>query len=377
MEKKLMQVKRNSSIELLRVLCMFFIVFHHFMINSAFPNYKTDALNGFDGSLGVALVLNGFFCVSVNCFILITGFYGLKFKLRGFVRLYLVCAFYSLIGYLIHLYIDNVSLGKSILHYSLFALTNSKWWFINCYVVLLFSAPLLNVAINAMSKELYLKILLLLAIVNVYFGFIGGTYCYNQYGYNVQQFVFMYVIGGYLRRFVDVDKLKLHRPKCLLVFVCCSIAVGLMAVIENFVARSELKAYYNCNPFIIVAAVSFFAYVLTFNFYNRTINKLALGAVAVYLFQEQNYIGAGWLYPMVLKWLSQWNQTCNLSSDFVLVACEFGLLTVLSLFFVLALLLFDQFRMLVMKPVWMIYDTIEHGFCNSKYYIKHFLSKEQ
>lgn len=372
-----MQGKRNSSIELLRVLCMFFIVFHHFMIHCTFPDYKTDALNGLDGALGVALMLNGFFCVAVNCFVLITGYYGLKFKLRGFLKLYLACAFYSLMGYFVHLYVDNASIGRSILNYSVFALTNSKWWFINCYVVLLFSAPLLNVAINAMSKELYLKVLILLTIVNVYFGFVGGTNCYNQYGFNVQQFVFIYVIGGYLRRFVSVDKLKLNRPKCLLVFVLCSIAIGLMAIIETFVTRGELKAYYYCNPFIVVSAASLFCYMLSFNFYNKTINVLALGAVAVYLFQEQNYIGQGWLYPMVSKLLLQWNQSCNFTSNLVLVACEFGILLVFSMLFVLALLLFDQFRLLVMKPVWFVYDKIEPRLYKSKLHIKRLLSIEQ
>lgn len=377
MAKELIQVKRNSSIELLRVLCMFFIVFHHFMIHCAFPDYESDVLNDLDGALGVALVLNGFFCVAVNCFVLITGYYGLKFKLRGFLRLYLVCAFYSLIGYFVHLYVDNASIGRSILNYSLFALTNSKWWFINCYVVLLFSAPLLNVAINAMSKELYVKVLLLLTIVNVYFGFVGGAYCYNQYGYDVQQFVFIYVIGGYLRRFVDVDNFKLHRSKYLLVFVFCSIAVGLMAIVETFVAHSELKAYYYCNPFIVVSAVSLFGYMLSFSFYNKTINRLAFGALAVYLFQEQYYIGQGWLYPMVSKLLLQWNQSYNFTSNFALVACEFGILLTFSMLFVLALLLFDQFRVLVMKPVWFVYDKIEPHLYKSKLLIKRLLSIEQ
>lgn len=372
-----MQIKRNSSIELLRILCMFFIVFHHFMIHCAFPNYETDAVNGFDGALGVALMFNGFFCVAVNCFVLITGYYGLKFKLRGFLKLYLACAFYSLIGYFVHLYVDNASIGRSVLNYSLFALTNSKWWFINCYVVLLFSAPLLNAAINAMSKELYLKVLILLTIVNVYFGFVGGSYCYNQYGYNVQQFVFMYVISGYLRRFVGVDKVKLNRPKCLLVFVFCSIAIGLMAIIETFVTRGEFKAFYNNNPFIVVSAVSLFCYMLSFSFYNKTINRLAFGALAVYLFQDQYYIGYEWLYPMVSQWLLRWNQSCNFSSNFVLVACEFGILMCFSMFFVMVLLLFDQFRILVMKPVWFVYDRIEPGLYKTKLCIKHFLYKEQ
>ena len=296
-------MQRNTSIELLRILCMLFIVFHHFMLFCAFPKYEMDALNQSNSALSIAMMLNGFFCVAVNCFVLISGFYGLKFKLRALVNLYIACAFYSMAGYFLHLYLDDAHIGRSILDYSIFALTNSKWWFVNCYIVLLFMAPLLNIPINSMEKSMYRKVILLLTIVNIYFGFIGGQTGYNQYGYNVQQFIYLYMIGGYLRRFVDFESIKRNRNKYIVTFVLFSIAIGLMAIVERFITHSEFKAYYYCNPLMIVSSVSLFGYAASFNFYNKTINRLAIGAFSVYLFQEQIVIGHKWLYPTVTNWL--------------------------------------------------------------------------
>lgn len=360
MDQKALKPVRNSSLELLRILCMFFIVFHHFMLNCAFPKYEVDALSGSDVALGTALTLNGFFCIAVNCFILITGYFGLKFKVRGFFKLFFVCAFYSLLGYLIHLYLDGSHIGRSVLDYSLFALSNSRWWFINCYLVLFFTAPLLNIGINQLPKKEYLRIILLLTIINVYFGFFGGRVGYNQYGYCVAQFVYLYVIGGYMRRFLTLEWIKKKRWGLLVFTFGFALLVGMEAIIETFVTHSELKAFYYNSPLVVAASVSFFLFMSSFHFQNKTINWLATGAVAVYLFQEQPYIGYHWLYPSVSKLLADWKSGAASFLGSVSISKEFAFLFLLSFVFVLAILLFDHIRALLMIPVWRVYDIIEH-----------------
>ena len=359
MEEKALKRVRNSSLELLRILCMFFIVFHHFMLNCAFPKYQVDALNGSDAALGTALVFNGFFCIAVNCFILITGFFGLKFKVRGFFKLFFVCAFYSLLGYLIHLYLDGAHLGRSILDYSLFALSHSKWWFINCYMVLFFTAPLLNAGINQLTKKEYLRVILLLTIINVYFGFYGGMAGFNQYGYCAAQFVYIYVIGGYLRRFVPTDWAGRKRWTLLAVSCVFALLVGVVANVETFITHKDLDAFYYNNPLVVAASVSFFLFMSSFRFHNMVINRLATGVVAVYLFQDQHYIGPRWIYPTVSNLLLGWKEKLVSFSDVITISKEFAFLFILSFLFLLSVLLFDQFRSLLMTPVWWLYDKIE------------------
>ena len=84
-------LQRQSNIESLRIVLMFFIVLHHFIVHAAEPDllYSTTI----DPSIAVGAILNGFLYMAVNCFILISGYFGIKFKLKGVVNLYLILFF--------------------------------------------------------------------------------------------------------------------------------------------------------------------------------------------------------------------------------------------------------------------------------------------
>ena len=349
---------RNSSLELLRIVCMFFIVLHHFMLNSAFPGYEEDILNASNPAVDIARFVNGYCCVAVNCFILITGYFGLKFKIKRLLSLYFVCAFYGLIGYLLHLYLGGYHFGRSVLDYTVFALSNSKWWFINCYIVLLFTAPLLNKAIENLNRDQYGIVLILLTIVNVYFGFVGGRTGYNQAGYCVAQFVYLYVIGGYLRRFVSLAEIRKNRGWFVTSFLILSGLIGLTACAGARLDGSPIQAYYYNNPLVIASSFALFCFMLSFDFHSRFINHFAASAVAIYIFQEQPFIGYGWLYPSVQEFLIRWGADFSFPTEAVAILSEFSLLLLISIGFVIAVLIFDQVRVFLMKPVWMLVDKV-------------------
>ena len=77
--------ERDSNIELLRIICMLFILIHHFIIHSLVPDLFVR-----DGNINAyrvaCIIVNGVVYVGVNCFILISGYYGIKFKLRSLFR---------------------------------------------------------------------------------------------------------------------------------------------------------------------------------------------------------------------------------------------------------------------------------------------------
>lgn len=66
-------INRDSNMELLRIVCMLFILMHHFIVHVFCPELVVC-----DGNLGwyraVGIVVNGFIYVGVNCFILISGY---------------------------------------------------------------------------------------------------------------------------------------------------------------------------------------------------------------------------------------------------------------------------------------------------------------
>ena len=103
-----------------------------------------------------ATFLDPFFYIGVNGFVLISGFFGIKFKITGLYKLFIQCAFYGLVGYLIHLYVDGAHIGRSIFNNCITVFSFPPgWWFIQCYLYLYMCAPLLNSAIAWMGKQQY------------------------------------------------------------------------------------------------------------------------------------------------------------------------------------------------------------------------------
>ena len=160
---------RDSNIELMRLVIMFFIVFLHFLTNAEF-------LYG-DVSNSTFLKVNtirGFLLVAVNCFVLISGYYGIRFKLKGLLRIYLVVFFYGTLAYFMHLPIDDAQFGKSFVYSTLLCFSSSKLWFVPCYMALYLLSPILNKARDEMGRREYLYTLVVLTVLNVFLAICGG-----------------------------------------------------------------------------------------------------------------------------------------------------------------------------------------------------------
>ena len=69
---------RDSNIELLRLVCMLFILLHHFIVHgSEFVTAPSVWLT----------IMNSFLVIAVDCFVLISGYFGIKAKWKGFIHL--------------------------------------------------------------------------------------------------------------------------------------------------------------------------------------------------------------------------------------------------------------------------------------------------
>ena len=146
----MLKEQRKSNMELLRLVLMFFILMHHYLMKGGGLN--AGFYEGEDLDL-MAAFWDPFFYVGVNCFVLISGFFGIDFKFKGFFKLFRQCVFYGLLFYLLHLYLDNAKFGRSVIDNSLLVLsTPPGWWFIRVYVCLYLLSPVLNKAIENINQ---------------------------------------------------------------------------------------------------------------------------------------------------------------------------------------------------------------------------------
>ena len=283
---------RQSNNELLRIVCMFFIMFHHFIIHSIFPDvvHSDSAL---DTGTAVATLTEGFLYIGVNCFVLISGYYQIRLRWRSIFNIFLVCAFYGLIEYFFHLWHDNANIGMGVINYSILILSHGNWWFIHCYVILMLLSPILNAAIKQLPQKQLFYIIICLTICQVYFGYFWQIPLYDTSGYHFLQFVYLYVIGSYLRRYTRPEKRS--RSKYFAVYAVCALIWGVLTCLgHKYDLTSFWWAFNYNNPILVIEAIAFFLLFQTFSFKSPVVNKLAAGTLAAYLLQDGVYSRSLW-----------------------------------------------------------------------------------
>lgn len=288
---------RWSSVELLRILSMFLVVILHFNHWGINP----DILE-MEGNLTVGNSIGHLFesisIVAVNVFILISGYFGIHFKVRGVLKLFLMCFCWGLISYLLWCVCGHHPIGKSLLARVL-AFTQNKWWFIIAYLYLYFASPLLNVAIDHLDRKKYLLVLFLYAFSTLYIGYVRNMGD-NDIGMSFAQFVLLYLIGRFINRHYPLDVLRKNRPRLVLGWtICTAITFGLAILNQGWLhLRIDfLRPYVYNSPWVIGASVCLLCIFLSFSFKSKLVNTVSGSVLSAYLLQESCYWGHQCLYP--------------------------------------------------------------------------------
>lgn len=336
--------ERQSNIELLRLICMFMILMHHFAVNVWYPGLVSCEPQSTIGG-NIVLLSHCFFFIGVNCFVLISGYFTIKTSLRGFLHLYGFYVFYAMLIALTQYFGDgqfaSMPLSVKCFHiavHSMMPWDNNNFWFLNAYLGLFMMAPMLNAAIDNLTKSAYIRILVLLTILNVLFGNFFSIDLLNTWGFSVAQFVYLYVIGGYLRNHVSLDSIKARRWQNFGVYVLSAMIWGMLVAVQVFqfpFFNRFFKAFSYNNLFVLTAAIGFFLFILSFDIKSRSINWLASSCLAAYLLQ-----GAVLPYSWFIGVLEKYPPLQN--------PCH--LLTISALFLIISLL-FDKVRIMIAKPL--------------------------
>lgn len=339
---------RDSNIELLRIVCMMFIVVHHRLVYGLYDiPFVLEGKGECDIISGSAIFLNGFCYIGANVFVLISGYYGIKFKWRGLLTLYLTCSFYAFITYLAAQW-GLIESDGSGLHRVLMPLSCRYWWFMTDYFILYLFSPLLNKAIEHLNKKEFIRVLVLFTIANVYFGY--GFEVYNQNGYRVAQFVYLYCIAAYIRRYVNVERIT--QNKSFLTYFACALLFGALSILSHYMNVPKFRSFAYHNPLLIVASISFFIFFLGFHFKSKPVNWLAKGSLGIYLFPEAIFSGK-WQSIMYDPYIG--NMAIGVNVLFMVAT-----LLVYAILYCLFAMVFDRIRIVLLrKGVYPIYDRIE------------------
>lgn len=281
--------QRESNLELLRIVSMLLITIYHFFIHSSIPNAPEMC----HLTKPCITVLH----IGVICFVLISGYWGIKFSLKGFFKLFLYCSFYSFLIYVVGCLINpnyNLAISTSIKSF-----IPSGWWFIPVYLSMYLLIPIIDKAINDAPRKTKILFIILLGVVS--FGF--GNYLLSlSTGKNPLNFILIYCIGNYLRTELKLPKI-LTAKKLFIIYLACNLLLFLFIYYTNIytpkISKIVYKAFFPYNSFgLIINAVLFFIIFMRLNISSKIINWFASSSLAVYLLHENKYIGQ-YLYDFV------------------------------------------------------------------------------
>ena len=279
-----MGTTRNSNIELLRLILMFMIIIHHSIVHglgfsglgSVEPMYKL--LNNTE--LLITTIINCLCICAVNCFILISGYFGIRTNLRKFLTLTFTIIFYTLIFDSCFLMTEGKY--RSALA-SLLIFSHSNYWFVKCYLYLMAFAPVLNMMFEKLSKQYIYFIITVMLFISCYLGFFWNNEL-NKTGYSFFQFIMIYCIGRSLKFY----NLRITRFKTILLYTLPGILTGFAMYYFWSVGNKEaaIKMTYYNNPLIIISAIGLFLLFSTIRINSKLINRMALSTFAIYLVQS-------------------------------------------------------------------------------------------
>lgn len=261
---------RESNIELLRCFLMLLVVIQHFVSHNILS--KDNPVGYGDPNFISANMLLAFCVCAVNCFVLISGYFGIKFSLKKLVLFLLPIFFYELVMSLIWYPCKH--------HVSL---TAFNYWFVRPFVALMILSPLLNKGLECLNKrQIQVILALLIAIFIVPLSSFSGNA-----GKNILIFILLYLTGYYIRHFYNNKQLSWGRY--FYGYILCSLLVFTEAFLFARMGKGfeiQVIAYYYDNVLVYAASIFLFLSFREINIRSNIVNWVASSSFFVYIISE-------------------------------------------------------------------------------------------
>ncbi len=305
-----MEKERESGIELLRIIAILMVIGVHAFL---YGNYFETARNCGGIVSSSAWLLRLMFRPAVNIFIIITGYFmsreplNLKRSYKRVIHIYASVYFYSVVLSLITLLagpdfytVDGVTTPVHIIVMKMFfPVLSQNWYYVSDYIFLCMFAPFVNVVLQNITRRQYQVLIVVSSLVMslwyvlediVILEDVIRTYGYDGIsdGKNVFSFIYIYILGGYIRMYVKKNE---HvRVRYLMVVILCLLLNYVLATrFDDILGMEDIIISYS-NPLIILMAVFMLIFFKDMHFHNHFINVLASATLGVYAIHEFKYV---------------------------------------------------------------------------------------
>ena len=279
---------RASNFELLRIICMLMIVgLHLFGKGGALEKLTPMDINYYFVNISECLLI-----VAVNCFVLMSGYFEIKFNTRKILALHHQVLFYSIvIAFVFYFYGDYYQYTSENVIKSLFPVIFNQWWFVSIYIALYFFSPFFNSSLMSLSKIEYQKILACSFLVFCVLPTFKVGLVNNSNGYSLYSFMFLYAIGNYIRKYGG--KTSKTNMKFLYGYLVCSVLTFLSNLfLTRLIGHNVLHFLGYDKIFTFVGSVCLFLFFKSLTIKSTSINYIASLVFSVYIIHEHPAVRA-------------------------------------------------------------------------------------
>lgn len=245
----------------------------------------------------VRIFLEALSLPSVILFVMISGWFGIKSSIRGFLNFIFQVLYFQLLSFGMAWISGKVDFSLiNIAH--IFCLP-SCGWFVISYLGLYILAPIYNNYLDTVPKPTQRNVLISFFALQTYFGFIGDSINFN-FGYSTLSFSGLYLLAGYVRR----HQCKWNKHWCVrtlwggaTIYLSATCAIAAIMSIAPFTIGRMMQY---TNPLLIIASIALIIQCNRINLkFSKTINFIASSAFGVYLLHDNIFISHNFFIPLI------------------------------------------------------------------------------
>lgn len=344
--------KRNSNIELLRIVAMVFVM----VVHASFKAIGIPSIDNFNSDLFSSLIRifgESISIICVNIFVLISGWFGIKIKRKRISEFLFQIVFIVSIMYICFTFINGINIEENYLKNYIKIFIHDNYWFTNCYIILIVFSPILNKFVESNTRHQVKLFIITFFSIQTILLFLNAYPQWFNKGYSPLSFIGLYILARYLHIYPNCFT-NLSRFIDSIIFLLAALTTTLIALMKIKGGDSDVWLWYSYNsPLVIIQSLFFFLFFSKIHIESIIVNWVAISCFSVYLV----HCNPLFLEPIYIKHIV--DNYRNLGSF------DFFFNTSFWLFFIFILsILLDKVRIIIWNSIYNYCQAIKSMICS-------------
>ena len=263
---------RQTNIELLRIFSMLMVLVIHYNVATNGQTTHDMVMTTPWKAVGIASLKSlSFICV--NCFIIISGYFEIRWKWKSLCNYLFQIAFWGGMMHLIAVVWGfSVFSIRHLLDNVFLFLIHGNWFFVS-YLALYMLAPVLNAYIDKVEVRQLERMVLAFYTFQTIFGWIFKNCIEFSQGLTFVSFMGLYLLGAYLKR-TNMSFFKWKAYTNLMVYLVVGLLCVVLSMLSNYIGFDK-DVYSYISPLQILQTIYLFLFFKALKV-NEKYNKLIL-----------------------------------------------------------------------------------------------------